>query len=49
MTRKALGRGLNALLRTVETATAGLEEVALDQIDPNPFQPRRAFLPDKLQ
>jgi ParB family chromosome partitioning protein len=49
MTRKALGRGLNALLRTVETATAGLEEVAIDQIDPNPFQPRRAFLPDKLQ
>jgi len=49
MTRKALGRGLNALLRTVETTTAGLEEVALDQIDPNPFQPRRAFPPDKLQ
>jgi ParB family chromosome partitioning protein len=49
MTRKALGRGLNALLRTVETATAGLEEVALDQIDPNPFQPRRAFPSDKLQ
>jgi ParB family chromosome partitioning protein len=49
MTRKALGRGLNALLRTAETATAGLEEVALDQIDPNPFQPRRAFPPDKLQ
>jgi ParB family chromosome partitioning protein len=44
-----LGRGLNALLRTVETATAGLEEVALDQIDPNPFQPRRAFPADKLQ
>jgi ParB family chromosome partitioning protein len=49
MTRKALGRGLNALLRTVETTTAGLEEVALDQIDPNPFQPRRAFPSDKLQ
>jgi len=44
-----LGRGLNALLRTVETTTAGLEEVALDQIDPNPFQPRRAFPSDKLQ
>ncbi|HUU13153.1 MAG TPA: ParB/RepB/Spo0J family partition protein [Terriglobia bacterium] len=43
MTRKALGRGLNALLREVETTTAGLEEVAVDLIDPNPFQPRRAF------
>jgi ParB family chromosome partitioning protein len=49
MTRKALGRGLNALLRTVETTTAGLVEVAVDQIDANPFQPRRAFSPDKLK
>ena len=49
MTRKALGRGLNALLRTVETATAGLVEVAIDQIDANPYQPRRAFSADKLQ
>jgi ParB family chromosome partitioning protein len=49
MTRKALGRGLNALLRTVETATAGLEQVALDQIDPNPFQPRRSFPADTLK
>lgn len=49
MTRKALGRGLNALLRTVETASAGLVEVALDQIDANPFQPRRAFSPEKLK
>jgi len=49
MTRKALGRGLNALLRTVETTTAGLEQVALDQIDPNPFQPRHSFAADKLQ
>jgi ParB family chromosome partitioning protein len=43
MTRKALGRGLNALLRTVETTTTGLEQVPLDLIDPNPFQPRRAI------
>ena len=43
MTRKVLGRGLNALLQTVETATAGLEQVRLDLIDPNPFQPRRQF------
>jgi ParB family chromosome partitioning protein len=43
MTRKALGRGLNALLQTVESATTGLEQVPLDQIDPSPFQPRRDF------
>ena len=49
MTRKALGRGLNALLRTVETTTAGLVEVAVDQIDANPFQVRRTFSADKLK
>ncbi len=49
MTRKALGRGLNALLRTVETTTAGVAEVAVDQIDANPFQPRRTFSADKLK
>lgn len=43
MTRKALGRGLSALLREVETTVAGLEQISLDLIDPNPFQPRRAF------
>jgi ParB family chromosome partitioning protein len=48
MTRKVLGRGLNALLQTVETATAGLEQVRLDLIDPNPFQPRREFPEDTL-
>jgi ParB family chromosome partitioning protein len=50
MTRKALGRGLNALLHTVETTSpAGLGEVAVDLIDANPFQPRRTFSPDKLK
>jgi ParB family chromosome partitioning protein len=45
MTRKALGRGLSALLREVDTTTvvSGLEAVVVDLIDPNPFQPRRAF------
>jgi ParB family chromosome partitioning protein len=50
MTRKALGQGLNALLRTVETTTtAGLPEIAVDLIDANPFQPRRTFAADKLK
>jgi ParB family chromosome partitioning protein len=43
MTRKALGRGLSALLGEAETPVAGLEQVPLDLIDPSPFQPRRAF------
>jgi ParB family chromosome partitioning protein len=49
MTRKALGQGLNALLRTVETTTSGMVEVAVEQIDANPFQPRRTFSADKLK
>jgi len=48
MTRKALGRGLSALLQTVESATAGLEQVRVDLIDPNPLQPRHAFPEDSL-
>jgi ParB family chromosome partitioning protein len=44
MTRKALGRGLSALLREAEAPTpVGLESIPIDQIDANPFQPRRAF------
>ncbi len=49
MTRKALGRGLNALLRTVESTTTGLEQIAVDQIEPNPFQPRRQFADEGLK
>jgi ParB family chromosome partitioning protein len=43
-----LGRGLNALLQTVESTTTGLEQVRLDRIDPSPFQPRRDFPEDAL-
>ena len=53
MTRKVLGRGLNALLQDAEVSTTpaahGIEEIALDLIDPNPFQPRRAFADDSLK
>lgn len=51
MTRKALGRGLNALLRETEaptTAAAGLEQIPLSLIDPNPFQPRTQLPEDGL-
>lgn len=43
MTRKALGRGLSALLQEVETPPGGAEEIDLELIDPNPLQPRRDF------
>jgi len=53
MHRKALGRGLEALISesTVTTATAGLDDSAtsaarhlpISEIEPNPFQPRTRF------
>ena len=50
MARKALGRGLSSLLREVEgQSTAGLEQIPLNSIDPNPFQPRREFREESLK
>jgi len=51
MTRKALGRGLNALLRETESSpdAPGIGEVPLDLIDPNPFQPRTQLTEEALQ
>jgi ParB family chromosome partitioning protein len=50
MSRKALGRGLSALIRDVEeTKTAGLEQVAVHRIEPNPLQPRRHFPEESLK
>ncbi|HYL98143.1 MAG TPA: ParB/RepB/Spo0J family partition protein [Blastocatellia bacterium] len=58
---KALGRGLNALLadrgtrlaQSAEAASAPLPgetlRIAIDLIDPNPFQPRRIFQSERLQ
>ena len=50
MTRKALGRGLGALLSAEGTATASEEtnEVAIELIDPSPVQPRSVFDKAKL-
>ena len=45
--RRALGRGLDALIPA--EATTGLREVAVDQIEPNPQQPRQRFEPGALQ
>jgi len=52
MTRKALGRGLSALLSDGPTRLEGreeLREVDIDLIDPNPEQPRTIFLDEKIE
>jgi ParB family transcriptional regulator, chromosome partitioning protein len=49
MEKKArLGRGLDALLSTPGPFSTKSNEVALDQIEQNPYQPRRTFDPDEL-
>lgn len=53
MTRRALGRGLSALLTNgpsdFEAKREELREIDIDLIDPNPDQPRSIFTEDKLQ
>lgn len=43
MSRKALGRGLKALIPQGEADTSGVQEVLVSMIQPNPNQPRRRF------
>lgn len=45
-TRRALGRGLDALLPVTEPA--GLRQVDIDAIEPNPNQPRQRFDPEAM-
>ncbi len=48
----ALGRGLDALISTDDVHTEGsstINEIAIDQIEPNPNQPRREFDPVALE
>jgi ParB family transcriptional regulator, chromosome partitioning protein len=49
--RRGLGRGLSALLGEAERAgpAAGLAEIALDAIAPNPDQPRRSIDPAAIE
>ena len=46
-----LGKGLNALLGEFggQQADGRVEEVKLDRLKPNPFQPRREFAEEKLE
>jgi ParB family chromosome partitioning protein len=46
--RGGLGRGLSALLPT-ESSRSGLREIDLDQITPNPKQPRTVFDPEAVE
>jgi len=48
MHRKALGKGLEALIpssgtTTMEGPRTSVSEIAIDQVEPNPFQPRTRF------
>ena len=52
MKRKALGKGLSALLPDPEPPSApaeGAQEVAVDRLEPNPFQPRSAMDAARLE
>ncbi len=55
MNKRRLGRGLDSLLGTDEGGfeassleSADLQQLAVDRIDPNPFQPRRHFDPAEI-
>jgi ParB family chromosome partitioning protein len=55
MHRKALGRGLEALISGTSAAVAtegradGLRELAIDEVAPNPFQPRSRFDDEQIR
>ena len=46
--RKALGKGLSALLPEPKATPAGASEVAVDRLAANPWQPRSAMDPGRL-
>jgi len=48
VTRRGLGRGLDALLATDESPEGDLRRVAVDAVEPNPYQPRGAIGDDGL-
>lgn len=55
MARQALGKGLGALIPgnlsaiDGEAAKAGVQELSLSDIRPNPYQPRSTFRPEELK
>jgi len=49
MNKRGLGRGLGALLSATPGEEDSLVEVAIDQIEPNPNQPRKSFESSSLE
>jgi ParB family chromosome partitioning protein len=49
MNKRGLGRGLGALLSSSPTEGDTLVELGIDQIEPNPNQPRKAFESSSLE
>jgi ParB family chromosome partitioning protein len=49
MTNRGLGRGLGALLSSTPTDSDTLIEIGIDQVIPNPNQPRKMFEPGSLE
>jgi ParB family chromosome partitioning protein len=49
MNKRGLGRGLGALLSAAPGEGDSLIDVALDQIEPNPNQPRKSFVSNSLE
>lgn len=49
MSKKGLGRGLQALLSDEAGDSQGIKEIPITDITPNPDQPRRDFEPEALQ
>lgn len=47
--KRALGKGLGELIPELKNDSAEIKEVILDDITPNPFQPRTNFDDDSLQ
>ena len=47
--KRRLGKGLGALIPDVMTGSSDTNEIALDRIKPNPFQPRQTFNDEKLE
>ncbi len=46
--KRRLGKGLGALIPEALSGNVDVNELSLDQIKPNPFQPRRSFEDEKL-
>jgi ParB family chromosome partitioning protein len=49
MNKRGLGRGLGALLSSTPTDSDSLIDIGIDQIEPNPNQPRKSFGSDRLE